>query len=144
MDAALRSAAIEAGIERGLRIHAILARLTCDRQTIAPDSLAAEEQAVVERFLHEEKVREILFRPGKVLVEQHISDTRAFGIVDRLIIAPDRITLIDFKTGHVGHLADKYRPQMVRYRMILKGLFAGRPVECYLLFVDEPQRIVIV
>lgn len=144
MDAALRSAAIEAGIERGLRIHAILARLTCDRQTIAPDSLAAEEQAVVERFLHEEKVREILFRPGKVLVEQHISDTRTFGIVDRLIIAPDRITLIDFKTGRVGHLADKYRPQMLRYRMILQGLFAGRPVECYLLFVDEPQRIVII
>jgi ATP-dependent helicase/nuclease subunit A len=88
-------------------------------------------------------VREILFRPGKVLVEQHISDTRTFGIVDRLIIAPDRITLIDFKTGRVGHLADKYRLQMLRYRMILQGLFAGRPVECYLLFVDEPQRIVI-
>jgi hypothetical protein len=33
---------------------------------------------------------------------------------------------------------------MLRYRMILQGLFAGRPVECYLLFVDEPQRIVMV
>jgi len=44
--------------------------------------------------------------PEKALTEQHVSDTRSFGIVDRLIIAPDRITLIDFKTGRVGHLAD--------------------------------------
>ena len=68
----------------------------------------------------------------------------SFGIVDRLIIAPDRITLIDFKTGRVGHLADKYRPQMIRYRTILQGLFGGRPVECYLLFVDEPHRILTI
>jgi ATP-dependent exoDNAse (exonuclease V) beta subunit len=87
-------------------------------------------------------VREILFRPGRVLTEQHISDTRAFGIVDRLRIAPDRITLIDFKTGHVGHLADKYQIQMHRYGSILQGLFPGRTIEGYLLFVDESQRIV--
>ncbi|MBI4633822.1 MAG: UvrD-helicase domain-containing protein [Deltaproteobacteria bacterium] len=144
MDPALRSADIEAGIERGLRIHAALARLTGGRTTIATDDLAEEELAAVNRFLGDEKVREILFRPGTVLTEQHISDTRAFGIVDRLILAPDCITLIDFKTGHVGHLADKYQAQMIRYRTILQGLFGDRPVECYLLFVDEPHRIVTV
>jgi len=67
-----------------------------------------------------------------------------FGIVDRLIISPDRITLIDFKTGRVGHLADKYLPQMLRYRTILERLFGERPVEGYLLFVDEPHRIVTI
>lgn len=144
MDPTLRSAAIEAGIERGLRIHAALAGLTGDRRSIARSDLAEEEFAAIDRFLREAKVRELLFRPGAVLTEQHISDTRAFGVVDRLIIAPDRITLIDFKTGRVGHLADKYRPQMIRYRTILQGLFAERPVECYLLFVDEPHRILTV
>jgi ATP-dependent exoDNAse (exonuclease V) beta subunit len=144
MDPTLRSAAIEAGIERGIRIHAALARLTGDRQTIASDILAAEERAAVNRFLSEPKVREVLFRPGTVLTEQHLSDTRVFGIVDRLIIAPGRITLIDFKTGRVSHLADKYRPQMIRYRTILQGLFGGRPVECYLLFIDEPHRILTI
>jgi len=144
MDPTLRSAAIEAGIERGLRIHAALARLTGDRQTIAPDILAAEERAAVKLFLSDPKVREILFRPGTVLTEQRLSDTRSFGIVDRLIIAPDRITLIDFKTGRVGHLADKYRPQMIRYRTILQGLFAERPIECYLLFFDEPHPILTI
>lgn len=64
--------------------------------------------------------------------------------MDRLIIAPDRITLIDFKTGRVGHLAEKYRLQMARYRTIIEKLFPGRPVECHLLFVDEPRRVVTV
>ncbi|MBU4581374.1 MAG: UvrD-helicase domain-containing protein [Proteobacteria bacterium] len=144
MDPTLRSAAIEAGIERGIRIHAALARLTSASKTIAPDILAADERAAVNRFLSDPKVREVLFRPGTVLTEQHLSDTRMFGIVDRLIIAHDRITLIDFKTGRVGHLADKYRPQMIRYRTILQGLFGGRPIECYLLFVDEPQRVLTI
>ncbi len=144
MDPMLHSAAIEAGIERGLRIHEALARLTGDHRSIAQSDLAEEELAAIDRFLHEEKAREIIFRPGTVLTEQHLSDTRSFGIVDRLIISPDRITLIDFKTGRVGHLADKYRPQMIRYRAILQGLFSGRPVECYLLFVDEPHRILTI
>jgi ATP-dependent exoDNAse (exonuclease V) beta subunit len=144
MDPTLRSADIEAGIERGLRIHAALARITDERKTVPPDNLSSTEHVAVERFLAEPKVREILLRPGRVLTEQHISDTRAFGIVDRLIIAPDRITLIDFKTGRVGHLADKYRLQMSCYRSILLELFPGRTIEGYLLFVDEPQRIVTV
>ena len=33
---------------------------------------------------------------------------------------------------------------MARYRAILQELFPGRPVEGYLLFVDEPLRIVII
>jgi ATP-dependent helicase/nuclease subunit A len=140
----LHSAAIEAGIERGLRIHDTLARLTGDHGSISRSDLADEELAAIDRFLHEERVREIIFRPGTVLTEQHLSDTRSFGIVDRLIIAPDRITLIDYKTGRVGHLADKYRAQMTRYRTVLRGLFSGRPVECYLLFVDEPRRILAI
>ena len=40
-------------------------------------------------------------------------------------ITPDSITLIDFKTGRIGHLADKYRPQMIRYRTILQTAMDG-------------------
>jgi len=144
IDPALRSANIEAGIERGLRIHAALAQVAGERPAVPPGILAPEEQEAVTRFLDTPGVREILFRPGRVLTEQHISDSHAFGIVDRLIIATDRISLIDFKTGRVGHLNEKYRLQMIRYRTILQDLFPGRPVECYLLFVDEPRRIVTI
>ena len=40
----------------------------------------------------------------------------------------------------IGHLADKYRLQMIRYRTILQGLFPELTIEGYLLFVDEPHR----
>jgi hypothetical protein len=33
---------------------------------------------------------------------------------------------------------------MIRSLTIIQGLFPGQPVECYLLFVDEPQRIVMI
>lgn len=144
MDPTLRSAAIEAGIGRGLRIHTAMAGLKGDLQTIVRGNLSKEELDAVKLFLNDTKVREIIFRPGTVLTEQQISDTRLFGIIDRIIIAPDRITIIDFKTGRVGHLAEKYRLQMIRYRTILQGLFGGRKVECYLLFVDEPQRVIAI
>lgn len=144
MDPTLLSTDIEAGIDRGLRIHGTLARLTGRCDAMVSGNLGQEESDAVKRFLRDEKVREIIFRPGIVRTEQHLSDTRSFGIVDRLIIAPDRITLIDFKTGRVGHLVDKYRSQMLRYRTILQGLYGNRPVEGYLLFVDEPQRILTV
>jgi len=62
----------------------------------------------------------------------------------QLIIAPDRITLIDFKTDRVGLLADKYQLQMIHSREILEELFPGRSVEVYLLFVDESHRIVTI
>lgn len=30
------------------------------------------------------------------------------------------------------------------YLSILQGLFGERPIECYLLFVDEPQRVLTI
>ena len=41
-----------------------------------------------------------------------------------------KVTLIDFKT--------------IRYRNIIQSLFPGRTIEGYLLFVDEPHRVVTV
>ena len=51
LDPTLRSADIEAGIARGLRIHAALAQLTAGRTTLSLDHLAPEERAAIERFL---------------------------------------------------------------------------------------------
>jgi hypothetical protein len=55
----------------------------------------------------------------------------------------DCITLIDFRTGRFGHMAEKYRLQMLRYRTILQNLSPGSAVERHLLFMDKPQRIVM-
>jgi ATP-dependent exoDNAse (exonuclease V) beta subunit len=55
-----------------------------------------------------------------------------------------KVTLSDFKPDRVGHLADKYRRQMIRYRTIIQSIFPGRTIEGYLLFVDEPHRVLTV
>lgn len=143
IDPTLRSADIEAGIARGLRIHAALAGLSPEFEMPKHADLTPEERQAIEKFLRDPAVRGILSRPGKALCEQHLSDRRAFGVVDRLIVAADRITLIDYKTGRVGHLAGKYREQMARYRAMLTGLYPDRPVEAYLLFIDDPKRRVV-
>ncbi len=141
MDPAFRSAEIEAGIERGIRIHAALAKLSPKLDLPQQSDLTDEERKVLARFLRDAAVREILSRPGKVLCEQHLSNRETFGIVDRLIIALDRITLIDYKTGHrTGTLLERYREQMEKYRTMLGALFPGRPVEAFLLFVDDVKN----
>ncbi len=140
MDPALKSAEIEAGIARGLRLHAALARLTLEG--VLPDNLdlAPPERQCLERFLSRPEVAAILRRPGKTLCEQHVSDTKNFGLVDRLVLTGDLITIIDYKTGaRRSDLLEKYQAQMLRYRQILAALYgASRRIECYLLFVDDP------
>lgn len=139
MDPALRSADIEAGIERGRRIHTALARLTAQFDIPKDTDLTTDERKTLIRFLRDPEVTALLGRPGKALCEQHISDMTLFGIVDRLIVADDRVTLIDYKTGpRRSDLTEKYRLQMERYRKILRAVFTdGRPIDGYLLFIDE-------
>ncbi|HOW50415.1 MAG TPA: UvrD-helicase domain-containing protein [bacterium] len=143
IDPALRSADIEAGIERGRRIHTALARLTAQCEIPKDADLTADERAALIRFLRDPEVRTLLGRPGKALCEQHISDRTLFGIVDRLIVADDRVTLIDYKTGpRRSDLTEKYRLQMERYRTILRAVFTdGRPIDGYLLFIDEKKIV---
>lgn len=61
------------------------------------------------------------------------------GQVDRLLVAPDRVQLIDYKTnrpppGAVAEVAPAYLRQMAAYRDLLRLAFPGRAVECALLW----------
>ncbi|MGI6087221.1 MAG: UvrD-helicase domain-containing protein [Kiritimatiellia bacterium] len=143
IDPALKSAEIEAGIVRGLRLHAALARLTPECSLPDDVDLTPSERQCLQRFLSDSAVSAILRRPGKVLCEQHVSDTLHFGLVDRLIIAPDKVTIIDYKTGsRHSSLEEQYREQMLRYRKILTALYSDkRLIECFILFVDDPNAI---
>jgi len=141
IDPSYLSPDIEGAITRGSRIHRALSKVTSDGQYLSAELQDEGEQRAIQKFLANPEVREILFRPGTVYTEQHLSDQKEFGIVDRLIVAPDRITLIDYKTGYrTPDLLLQYRAQMERYRTILTALFPNRPIECYLLFVDDGKN----
>ncbi len=61
------------------------------------------------------------------------------GQVDRLLVSPDRVQLIDYKTnrpppGQTADVAPAYLRQMAAYRALLRLAFPGRRVECALLW----------
>jgi ATP-dependent exoDNAse (exonuclease V) beta subunit len=77
-----------------------------------------------------------MFKPGKIYIEQQISDKESFGIVDRIIVSENLITIIDYKSGSMRGLRQKYDEQLKRYIKIMKTLYPKRSVEYYMLAID--------
>ena len=70
------------------------------------------------------------------------------GTVDRLLVEPDRIRLIDFKTGRrVPADADEvplhHQRQMAAYAAALAVIFPDRPIEAALLYTAGPRLIAV-
>lgn len=136
IDPTLLSASIKAGILRGERLHRWFARVQ-DQSPLPPaGELNDEEYAAALRFIQRSDVSAIIFRPGKRYVEKQISDKNNFGIVDRMIVSEDLITIIDYKSGDMRGLRQKYEEQMGRYTRIMEFLYPSRRVEYYILSID--------
>lgn len=68
------------------------------------------------------------------------------GRVDRLIIRPDHILIIDYKTDRpapkdAASVEFAYLVQMAAYRAVLQSIYPDRPVRCALLYTDGPRLI---
>lgn len=64
------------------------------------------------------------------------------GQIDRLVMAPDAIHIIDFKSGQAvydGIYPEAYVSQLGLYREALKPKAAGKPIHCYLLWTEIPR-----
>ncbi|MEE8188688.1 MAG: double-strand break repair helicase AddA [Kiloniellales bacterium] len=66
------------------------------------------------------------------------------GQIDRLLVAPGHVLIVDYKTQRPAPAAETdiptiYIRQMAVYRAILKGVYPGRPVTCALLWTDGPR-----
>lgn len=136
IDPALISAAIKTGITRGERIHRWLAKVVDQTGLPAAGELNDEEYAAVLRFVARGDVASRMFRPGRLYVEQQISDKNDFGIVDRMIVAENLITIMDYKSGSMRGLKQKYHEQLERYTKIMESLYPGRQVEYFVLPID--------
>jgi len=155
------SEALRAAAERGTRIHYLLERLA--------DVDSGQRHAVALRWLErsagmadEPSRREIaetvcavlshpdyaaLFGPGS-LAEAPLAATLAdgtvvAGTVDRLLVEPDRISVIDFKTGRVPSSPDaipaSHLAQMRAYSNALRIIFPGREIRAALLYTTGPR-----
>ena len=66
---------------------------------------------------------------------------RVNGHVDRLLVTPERVLVVDFKTNRpppedVKDVAPAYLAQMAAYRALLQVLYPGRQVTCALIWTD--------
>ncbi len=102
---------------------------------------AAEALAVVgnARFAH-------LFGPGsraEAPLVGVVGGAVVAGQVDRLVVEPGRIAMLDYKTHRPAPAAESdvpeiYLRQMALYRTLLARAFPGRAVTCALLWTETP------
>lgn len=142
IDPELVSARIKAGIMRGERLHRWLAKVVNQAELPTKGELNDEEYDAAIRFVERNDVSAVMFRPGKLYTEQQISDKDDNGIVDRMIVSEDLVTVIDYKSGSMRGLRQKYDEQLKRYTKIMKSIYPGKNVEYYMLSIDinDSQR----
>lgn len=138
--------------KRGRQIHRLLETLggNVDPEAFAarllssgPDAAAAGEiPALVDEALRTMEAHPWLFAPNVLAEVELFSDTAAgpvAGIVDRLVIGPDRVLAVDFKTnaivpGTPEETPDGLLRQMGAYLDALERIYPGRRVEVAILW----------
>jgi ATP-dependent helicase/nuclease subunit A len=154
--AAMRKAAV-----RGKLIHALLERITDDAslqkaeqylaaQTpdhdIDPAQLMAEVRAIVG-----DPQWTAFFGPAaraEVPLVAVVGETVINGRIDRLLVEPDLVRAIDFKTGRQvpqdeNGVPAAYLRQMAHYRAALQTIFPAARIEVSLLFTYAPRFITL-
>ena len=152
-----------AALKRGRLIHGLLQTLPdvppTERDSMAqrflsraPNLTAAERaemQTVTLRTLDHPDFHHV-FAPGgrseAAIVGTLPGGQLVNGRVDRLIIQPDQVLIIDYKTDRPAPVSaerveNAYWVQMAAYRAVQQTLYPERPVRCALLYTDGPRLI---
>jgi ATP-dependent helicase/nuclease subunit A len=157
------SEVMRAAARRGSLIHALLERLAsvepADRFDCAlrwlDQSAGVTDSA--ERTDIAKHVCDVISHPGfaplfgpdslgEAPLAATLPDGRVIaGTVDRLLVEPSQISVIDFKTGRVPETDDaipaSHRAQMTAYSEALKVIFPDRAVKAALLYTSGPKLI---
>ena len=72
------------------------------------------------------------------IAEQELLFEDAIWRIDRLLVEPDKVTIIDFKSGS-KRLLPKYKEQLNNYRKVVKAKWQDRTVTGGILWTDENQ-----
>ena len=82
------------------------------------------------------------------LIETRSGPASVSGRIDRLVVLPDRVMIIDYKTNRpaprrLGDVPDSHLAQLALYRAVLAELYPDRPVETALLWTEIPLLMAI-
>jgi ATP-dependent helicase/nuclease subunit A len=155
------SDAMRMAAERGTLIHQLLERLAeveleqrnatalrwLEQSAGLSDAIARKEIADTVCSVLSDARFSALFGEGSLAeapLAATLSDgTVVAGTVDRLLIEPDRVSVIDFKTGRVpvsqSAIPASHRAQMSAYTQALRVIFEGREVRAALLYTSGPK-----
>ena len=149
---------------RGDLIHRLLERL--------PDITAAERPEAAARMLSRERdlddgqrsdiiaaafsvLDDERFAPvfgagsrPEVALTGSVGSTAVSGRMDRLVVTPDRVLVIDYKTNRpapdrIGDADPAYVLQLAVYAAILRDLYPDRTVEAALVWTDGPRLMAV-
>lgn len=152
-----RASMKSAGVRRGEWIHRLLAGIELNRAgwdaevaaaweglgLTSAERTAAGEAAEVLRRAYGKSIAADWFEPRPdrfVLREAAICDPEGDVFrMDRVVLDPGSVMVIDFKTGGRTEEAEAYREQIRRYVRLLKDVHPGRPVRGFLSFVDRDR-----
>jgi ATP-dependent helicase/nuclease subunit A len=152
--------AARAAARRGAALHALFERLPAvshdRRRAVAqawcrssvPELDAAELATTVITVLDDPQFAAV-FAPDALAeapVAATVGDLVITGTVDRLLITPDRVTIVDFKTGRrVPASAEAVEPyhlrQMAAYVAAVERVFPDRAVTAALLYTEGPRLV---
>ena len=152
------STAMRVAAERGKLIHALFERIedgtSLDRaarwlfaqagEGIDANALLAEAKAITDNPEWAD-----LFGPdarAEVPIAAVVGETVVSGRIDRLVVTPGHIRLLDFKTGRsvpadANSVAIPYLRQMAHYVAALEVIFPAASVEAALLFTHAPRLV---
>tara|TARA_R110000787_G_scaffold74641_1_gene165807 strand:+ start:8956 stop:12492 length:3537 start_codon:yes stop_codon:yes gene_type:complete len=158
----------EAQMKRGRLIHSLLqylpelpeamreeaGRTFLERDVELDDARRAEMLAAAMGVLADPAMADV-FAPGGRAEAAVIGTAEELpegvvinGRVDRLVVTPERVLVIDFKTdqpapGTVSGVADTYMAQMAAYWAVLRQAYRGRDVVAALCWTDGPKLMVL-
>jgi ATP-dependent helicase/nuclease subunit A len=142
--------------QRGKLIHRLLQSLPDQPQTLraeaahvflaskaVPTATAETMIAEVMRLLEHPALAPV-FAAGsraEVPITGIVDGTRISGQIDRLVILPQEILLVDYKSGRSaptdGTIPNAYRQQLATYRSLIQQIYPDRPVRCYVLWTQD-------
>lgn len=97
-----------------------------------------EIEKAIRGFFQNPRFREF-FLPASgaiVFTEKEIIDKRGETFkIDRIAIADDHIDIVDFKTGETH--SEDHVEQISHYAHLVRGVYPGKPVRSFLLYVDD-------
>jgi ATP-dependent helicase/nuclease subunit A len=152
-------------LQRGVLVHRLLQSLpdlaTDRRRELAINYLArnAEAWTAAEREQLAEKVLALIaeprfaavFTPGsraEVPIVGRLDGRLVSGQIDRLVVTPAEILIVDYKTNHAPparaeEAPEGYVRQLALYRAVLAKLYPQRPVRAALLWTETPDLMEI-